>query len=378
MKMENVHMVISRMRKFTYPFVLFLFLWILVASCTQTGKGKKEVTLSFDKNIIGTNKPELVCQLVEDSVLLGEIKDFSFLNDTSFVVVDGHGAYLYHTSGTLIKQFGYSGRAGGEMLSPSSVFVTSKFVYIWCSTLMKILIFDHETYFKDELSGFERAVHKFVVAPNDEMLFLYTSGFYDDSENKTVNVINIYSIAERTTKKLHGERTGKDEVLSVWQNSGGLYAGVNRIVYLHPGNLTIHDLEVNSMKHVLHKIKDKAFNTEEVINSRDIINNKQKLFDYIYKNSVVRGLYNNDGQFIVIAEIGQFDQLKMEQKNRKLKLYVLDSSFTPIHTIRYDYVYSPNFLVHSGAMYFLTINSTDRDQTITLNRFSLQENSGTK
>ena len=119
---------------------IFIFVIILAASCVP--KEKSERIISFDRNIIETKKPELVCQLSEESILLKDIAHFTILNDTSFVVVDGQGAYLYHISGTFIKQFGNSGQAGGEMLSPSLVYATSDFVYIWCTSLMKFLIFD--------------------------------------------------------------------------------------------------------------------------------------------------------------------------------------------------------------------------------------------
>jgi len=364
------------MQKFKYLVLLSLFAGIIMVSCTRTEREKYERVLSFDRNVVETREPELVCLLSEDSILIGQIKDFTLLNDTSFVVVDGRGAYLYHISGTFIKRFGHLGRAEGEMLSPSAIYSNSNFVYIWCSTLLKILIFDNEAHFKKELSGFARGVQKFVVDPNDEIVYLYTSGFCNKSGSKTIDVITTYDIAEKLIKESFGERGGEDEVLFVSQNSSGLYADMDRLIYLHPGNLIVYNLDLNSDKTTRYKIKDKAFWREQVTDSRKVVNDRHKLFDYLFNNSVVRGFHKDGNQYIIIADIGKFDFDEQRgfmeiQKNRKIKLYIFDSAFNPIRTILFDYFFTPNIMIYSGAMYFLSLNLDGENQKIMLNRFSL-------
>ena len=354
--------------------MLTLFAGILV-SCAPKNNYERE--LIFKRNFKETKEPELVCNLSENTILLSEIKYFTLLNDTSFVVVDGRGAYLYHISGNFKKQFGNLGQAGGDMISPSLVYSTSNFVYIWCSSLMKFLIFDHEANFRNELSGFKRGIKKFVVNSSDEIMYLYTSGFLDDSGNKVVDVIDIYSIAENLSKKI-GERGPEDEILSTFINSGGLYVDTDRLIYLHPGNLIIHGFDLNSDKTVQYKIDDKTFQTTKITsNIRDIMKDIRKLTDYLHNNSYVKGFYAHNDQFIIVSEIGQYefdvqDRVINTQK-RKVKLYILDSSFNPNRTILFDYIDSPNFVIYSGAMYFLTLDTGGNDQIITLNRFSLNE-----
>jgi hypothetical protein len=348
---------------------------IVMVSCTSTEKDKFERVLSFDRNLINAKDPELVCQLSEDSVLLKDIVNFTILNDTSFVVTDGRGVYLYHISGTLRKQLGNSGQARGEMISPNLVYATSNFVYIWCTSLMKFLIFDHEANFKNELSGFKRAVKKFTVNSSDEILYSYTSGFVSDSENKMIDVIDVYNIAEESSKK-YGERGPEDEVLSTFANSSGLYAGTDRLIYLHPGNLIIHDLDLNFDKTVRYKIDDQAFYTTKITSHiRDMMSNRSRLIDYLHKNSLVKGLYKDNNQFIIVSEIGQYDfdersRIRNTQE-RKVKLYIFDSSFSPHHTILFDYI-SPNIVIYSNSLYFISLKADD-EQIFTLNRFSLLE-----
>lgn len=249
----------------------------------------------------------MVCQLSEDGILLKDIESCTIVNDSSFVVVDGLGAYLYHISGKLKKQFGKAGKAEGEMLSPSCVYATSNFVYIWCESLMKLLIFDHEANYKYELSGFNRAVKKFVVNSFDEILYLYTSGFLSETENNVIDIIDIYNIAEKTSKK-YGERNPEDEVLSTWNNSSGLYGDSDRFIYLHPGNLIIYILDMKSDKTVRYKIDDKAFHTTKITSHiTDVMDDRRKLTDYLHNNSLIKGLYKDSEQFILFSEIGQFD-----------------------------------------------------------------------
>ena len=189
------------------------------------------------------------------------------------------------------------------------------------------------------------------------------------------DVIDVYNIAEGSSKK-YGERSAEDEVLSTWSNSGGLYADEGRLIYLHPGNLIIHVLDINSDKTIQFKIDDKAFNTTKIATHvRDVMGNGPKLTDYLLNNSIVKGLYKDNDKFIIVSEIGQhsFDQQSrvMDSRKRKVKLYILDSSFNPNRTILFDYISSPNIVIHSGAMYFITLTLGDEDQIISLYRFSL-------
>ena len=371
-----------KMKKQKKSFIIILLLFLLVGTivicCGQKQKDKLfKKEFSFDRNLVNTKEPEFVCQLSEDSVLLKGIKNFTILNDTSFVVADGRGVYLYHISGTFKKQFGNLGQAGGEMIRPSIIYATSDYVYIWCSSMMKFLIFDHEANFKYELTGFKRAVSKFVVNSSDEILYLYTAGFFDELNNKMFDVIEVFNISDKSSKTF-GERGPEDEVLSTYSNSSGLYIDMDRLIYLHPGNLIIYDHDLNSDETVRYKIDDKTFNTTTITsNVRDIMENFPKLADYLYKNSAVIDLYKDNDQFFIVSEIGQFDfdiqSGVMNTKERKVKLYILDSSFTPNRTILFDYISSPNIVIYSGAMYFLTLNLGETDQTITLNRFSLVE-----
>lgn len=311
----------QHMDKYKFPFLLLLFAGITVTSCQ---KEKFDKTLSFDHNLVESKDSELVCRLLEDSILLGSVNDFKLLNDTSFVVVDGRGAYLFNTSGTFLKQLGKSGQARGEMISPKLVYATSDFVYILCSSSKKFLIFDHDGNFKDEVLDFKNSVEKFVVDSNDETIYINSGGIFDQSRNKTIDVISSYKITENIIKK-YGERSNEDEVLSILSNSGGLYVDTERLFYLHPGNLIIHDLDLTSDKTIRYKIEDKSFRREKVAtNPLSIINNRHKLIDYLVKNSVVKGLFKDSGQFIIVSEIGHFDfniekQVIESQNNRKIK-----------------------------------------------------------
>ena len=348
------NMIYKDIIKLKCSFLLFLLVVILVG-CEQRDTFEK--VIYFERNLENTTKPELVCKLSEENNLLRDIVNFTILNDTSFVVLDGKGAYLYHTSGTFIKQFGNLGQASGEMISPIFVYATSDLVYIWCSSLMKFLIFDHEANFKNELKGFKRAVKKFVVNSSNEILYSYTSGFINNTKNKMVDVIDIYNIAKETSKKL-GERGSEDEILSTWSNSGGLYVDSDRLIYLNPGNLIIYELNFNFDNIARYKIDDKAFNSTKITSSiQDLMENTSKLMDYLYNNSYVKDIYKSDNHFFIISEIGQADVISqtgvVEKMNRKVKLYILDSSFNPIRTILYDYLPSMN-VVYSNSLYFIS------------------------
>jgi hypothetical protein len=348
------------------------FAGIFAVGCT--GKKGTEHTIIFDRNLTETKEPEFVCRLSEDSILLAPIRDFAFLNNDSFVVADGRGAYLYDISGVFKKQFGHTGRASGEMMSPSSVYVTSDRVYIWCSSLLKMLIFDHEAHFMTELSGFERAVKKFVVDPNNERIYLYTSGHVDDTRKKAIDVISIYDMAEKSILKSFEERVLGDELMSSLNNSGGLCIDNDQFIYIHPGSLAIHEFDLSSEEVVSHKIEDRSFRVEEISNLDEITGNFNKWRDYIRENSVVKGLDRDRRQYVIVSEIGSFGEPDSDSEilgDRKTKLYLLNSSFRPDRTILYDYINSPDIEIRSDALYFLITDIDSDDQVITLNRYPL-------
>ena len=356
-----------------------LILFLLIASgCQKTVQFEKEII--FEQNKVNTKSPELVCQISEENALIGYIANFTILNDTTFVVVTGTDAYLYHISGTFLKKFGNRGQAKGEMISPTLVYATSDFVYIWCASLLKFLIFDFEANFIKEISGFNRALKKFVVNPSNEILYLYTSGYVIHSENKTIDIIYIYNITEESSRKF-AERGPEDQILYSYRNSSGFYVetdiDIDRLIFLHPGNLIVHDYNLFTDTIVRYKIDDDEFHTTRIKSgSTDIIEDMPKLANYIANNSIVRDIYKDNGQFVIISEIGQFDlderyQPMKDSKKRKLKLYFLDSFFNPNFTILYDYVESSNYVIHSGYMYFITIDLNNDDQLIFLNRFNL-------
>jgi len=360
-----------------YPSILLsLFAGIVLTGCGQ--KDKSERVISFDRNLVNTQKAELVCQISEKSAFLGNITNFTILNDTSFVILDSKGAYLYHTSGAFKKRFGTSGRASGEMISPSYVYATSDLVYIWCASLMKFLIFDHEANFKKELTGFKRATSKFVVDSSDQILYIYTSGFLNETETKKFDVIDVYNIAENSSKK-YGEQSPEDMVMNSWQKAVGLCIDKNRLIYLHPGNLIIYDLDLSSDKTVRYKIDDKAFNTTEITSPvRSIMENYPKMREYLYNNSVVTNLHKDGNQFIIISEIGEYafpeqSGQALNTQNRKVKLYILNRSFKPDHTILYDFISHTNLVVYSNSLYFIDRTIERDDLTLNLMRFPLSE-----
>ena len=142
--------------------------------------------------------------------------------------------------------------------------------------------------------------------------------------------------------------------------------------------MIIYNVDLNTFNTFQYKINDKSFRTEKIFNIPDILNDRNKLTDFFSKNSVVRGLFKDNDNFIIVSEIGEFDYneqlgFNKTQKNRKIKLYFFDSDYVPIRTILYDYFFSTKIEIFSNAMYFFSLNTEHEEQMITLNRFSFFE-----
>lgn len=353
-KQDNVHMNDRFMK--IIKWLLFVSLVSFFAGC---GKGERQIdasVLTFFQNVRTEVPADTICVLDESVDPIGVIAGFAMVNDSTFVVVDNRSVCMYDIKGNRKKTALSRGRGKGELISPNAVCVSKQYIYVWCSSLLKLVAMTHDGKFHAEYGGFDRAIKKMTVV-NDEHLYMYTSGNLKDTEDIAENTIRIYDLKEGKSILSFGERTAEDIVMYIVSGSGAIDYNDGNLLYANSGNPRIFVRNMSEDTEKVYQIDDPQFNMELVENSKDFTDNINEWVRFADRNAVVRDIFSDNGKIYLIAEIGAYDRESRSVGTRKIKVYELGSDFTPLKSMVYDKFYSVSGLdIQDGSLLFLHMN----------------------
>lgn len=327
-------------------------------------------------NETNTEPADSVCRLKENIGLLGHLADFAIVSDSSFVVLTDNNAYLYNAEGEQLRTLGLQGRGKGEYIRPSLVFVTPGHIYLWCSMFLKMLVFDRNGAFVSEYTGFEKAVKKFAVK-DDRYVYLYGVGEEDGGGFK--EVVQVYDMNERKITDKFSGRGGANEVMFAYANSAGLCVDGGRMLYAHPAELKIYERRPEA-EEAVYSVNDPAFGVKSVSDHREVTSaGSQEWMKFLFRSSVVKGVYADRGKIYLCAEIGEFefdDHLHgMDAGGRKTKIYVFENDMTPVKTVTYDRLPLSVVKIYEGFVYCMDLGAflaqTENVQSYTLKRMKI-------
>ena len=128
-------------------FLLLIFL--VLCGCATKHKTKFEHTIYVDATSQDqpeydtfVNGIEFIPLETTDSSLIGQVKGLVVTNDKIFVNSDRREILCFDINGKFLFKVGQSGRAPGEYISPFSISVCDKIVYILCQETGKVLCYD--------------------------------------------------------------------------------------------------------------------------------------------------------------------------------------------------------------------------------------------
>lgn len=318
----------------------------------------------FDQNIMDTTDGDFVCRLKENIDFIGNnISDFTLLNDTSFVVLSAGNVFLYNEKGDQLKIINKIGSGPAECLTPASVYISENNIYIWCSSLLKILVYDMSGEYITQYTGFNRAISKFIVF-KDKYVCLFTVG--DNGRE----ILRVYDILKNKIVGSFGEFGQEDILLSRAEHSGGVCVVGNNILYSYPSSLNIHQrdiVDIDDDQKVYH-ISDSEFkvticeNATQKINDGGII----EAIKYGFENSIVKDIHSYNDRIYVTSEIGKIvmGDKTLDISGRKIKIFELNYDFVPNVSKTYNYRPMMGFSFYKDSFYFLKIDSDSGDDRI--------------
>lgn len=329
---------------------------ILFLSCSENNKQINEIT--FENIQMKNNSVDMVCDSLKENInfLNNTINDFSILSDSLFVITNGKNVYIYDFNGKQIKSIGAYGKGPSEYISANQLFISNDYIYIWCSTLLKLILYDKNGNYVKEYKEFGFAIQKFVVL-NEKYIYFYISGNSENDKN-----IKIYDILQNKFINEFGTITEEDKLLFLNNNNGAICTNnTDAVFYSAPSSMIISSIYENKDNSSAYKIADPNFKNTKIENASEMVNNNfVEAIKYLTGNSTVSGLHFHDNIYLMI-ENGEIilDETTqtVDYSNRRIKIFTLDNSFNPINVSEYPYFeYALKFKFYKNWLYFISNN----------------------
>lgn len=265
--------------------IVFLLLSAIVLSACNQRK------INFD----GIETIDLF-SLKESQWPIGQINSFDLTESGLVAASTKDAVYLFNISG---EQTGYiekKGRGRGEYTDVKYVRLSGEKVYIWCTNLMKFVVYDlagnfmHEYSYKSAISDFR---------PDGDKIYIYTAGL------RAENVIDILDIAKGEIIGSVVPATVEHQMLTsafiatpLLVQDGGLY-------FMTKDKLDVYYLAPK--KDTETKVLTIPSETFQVSPARENLFQKsiREGLDYITKNSYTVALGESNGVFSVLTIEGR-------------------------------------------------------------------------
>jgi hypothetical protein len=242
-----------------------------------------------------------ICNLNENKEIIGQIDDADFLNDSIFVVISNKQIVKYSTSGDQINIITHIGNAPHEYITPSLMSVCDSSIFVWCNSSLKLIQYNAEGEFINAISDYRKAIKNFAVY-NNEFVFFYKN------DGTKEGIIDVYDIEKKQIIASIGNYSDEDLLLLMMRFKPQIIIQNNYVYFIKPSSLSIYRFNVNDFKlETFADIEDKEFSISKVDNAKAVINTqREKVFEYIYKNSLADNLFHTGNGWIVKSETGEY------------------------------------------------------------------------
>lgn len=320
--------------------ILFIVVTFVLSGCKNTPESLLPI-LKLES--------ETILLDVADELMGTPISIASLANSTYVVLTESNQILLFDEKGKLVKNIEAIGQGELEVESPTIVRSSPEGFAIWCSVLLKMVVFDLEGNPLKAHFGFTRAIRKFEI--NKDFI---TATFQNLADNPYVQVY------DRNQEKIISE-LGSTSPMQVVNNfngcSGGLASLNNKIVWMPSHELTLYTLENIPTQQVHEKNFQIEFfkqpkmpdNLTELVNT-DVM----KALELGLKMSIVTGIYTLGDELVITGDFGEgaFDAGELDLKNRKNFILLLSKDMKPKGWVPSEYsLTEPCGLYFSGKDY---------------------------
>ncbi|MBA4411651.1 MAG: 6-bladed beta-propeller [Bacteroidota bacterium] len=305
-----------------------ILLLIFLVACVSCGN-KKLPNLS---NYNGNLKYNKICQLSEKPNLLGQITSINFIDSSHFVIStkNSSNVFIYNTNGDQIKKIAKIGKGPNELLSPTIVRVYDSKIYVWCANLLKLVVFDINGNPLNEYVNFKKGLKNFEIFKN--YFCCFTGGGFKGS------IISIFDMNKNVIIKEYGNATNEQRLLSILEGAGGISLTRTGLLYSAPDQLSITSINLSDWSESTKKYFDNEFVVKKIdMDGVEFFNSKpREALEYIYKNSIVTGIFPSDNGYILKTEVGEYSVNKniVDFSKRYDKFYFLDKNMKLISALK--------------------------------------------
>lgn len=346
------------------------FFLLLLFSCQEKSKEISIVT-EEEKDI-----RKYVCGLQENIELIGNIKDFSFYDKTSFFVLSDNNVIEYTTKGEQVNAFNRLGQGPGEYITPVVINVYNESVYVWCASALKLIEYDKKGTYLRESSNYRKAIKNFTLLDENLVCFYKSDG-------RKEGIIEIYSLKENKIIKSIGEElTDEDLLLLSMASKPNMIVEEETLYFTKPSELCLYQIDLKTFS--LSKkmfFDDKEFIVKKVQDAHAMFNtDPQGVLAYLTENSIVDNLLKVGNDFYIKSEVGKYiidyQGRGMDLTQRFDKYYLCDFRYPNIETIKAvkegKKGGTHKYALFENDTYFLQIDNSNEDEKERMKVFKLK------
>ncbi len=266
---------------------------------------------------------EKVSELSNNPRLLGELSSFHFVNEESFVVstVQPPMVLLFNIDGEQKRSLGRQGRGQFEYLNPSLVRSHNGLIYVWCSNLLKLMVFSKLGEAVKEYH-FSRAIKDFAI--HDKLMFIYKR---DDPDGQ--HIINVYDLeAEAFLPNAYGRRTNEHDILNSSFCTGAMLIDGDHLYFAPSDRTKLYKVDLTDLSMSEFPVDAPGFETEIVKQPmKDFMDDVFTSVKYLFGSDIVTGLHKASGRIVMMVETGEIELQGLDitdYSERRILFYVFD------------------------------------------------------
>lgn len=321
-------------------YTIFIFFSITILTLIPSCQNRSEIDKKNNGNIVF----EKVTNLQLDTLEHAQIIEFIPIGEDSYVLTDGIRIFKTDSTGAVVKHINKQGHGKDEYLKIEKLFSNGHNIYAWCGGSLQLYKYDMDLNHICKYQGIHHAIRKFVVSENNTAYFLLSGGFDE--------VIGVLSLENDNLQPYLDSYSNEDNALLLNGISGGITIFNDKIKYVKPSKMEIHDVDHSEVL----AIDDKDFFVSPLYIKQEN-RSSEEMLQYILSNSICSGLFGDADRLWLITETGFISQNSegtLAYNDRFLNLHKIDNDGQVVFSSMYQYpVNAVNYSIFKNVLHIL-------------------------
>ncbi|MCR5276813.1 MAG: 6-bladed beta-propeller [Bacteroidales bacterium] len=311
----------------------------------------------------GTLSSTVVCKLGEELTLLNQIRDVSFLNDSTFIVLSDADIITYDISGRQKSVLNKRGRGPLEYTSSTMVAARENRLFVWSPFQMKFVVYDQDGQGLCEYP-YPSALVDFI--PMEDCMIIYCTGLRQE------HIIDILDLSTGEISASLVEASTEHQILQSNASSGTMAVDGKMLYFASRDKLDVYryDLDARQLEQI-RSVESKTFRVDQQPDREIISTNFEQALQYLVTNSWTVCLAAKGDEISLLANEGS-----AVMKDRKI---VEDHYITSLYTFSVDgdrvarsasdrFITAPLVTSFEGQFYVIRQRAKESEDYTTLER----------